>query len=216
MSHTRVSGRPAKSAAVSAEKPSIIFGRAWPRKLALLFGLAVQALAAASESMLLRTLGMSDASAACPLLVLDTNVVLDWLVFEDASCAPLAAAVQQGRARWIASMSMRQELEHVLTRENLKRWQPDSALVLRSWDRWAHAAETSPILPNPGLICTDPDDQKFIDLAMHARADALISRDRALLRLARRARHFGIQVVTATAWAQRPALLESSPWAART
>ena len=160
--------------------------------------------------MLLRTLGMAGGTAACPLLVLDTNVVLDWLVFEDAACAPLAAAVQEGRVRWIASMSMRQELEHVLTRENLKRWQPDSALVLRTWDRWAHTAETGPMLPNPGLICTDPDDQKFIDLAMHARADALISRDRALLRLARRARNFGIQVVTAAAWAQCPTAPENS------
>ena len=171
-------------------------------------GLVIQPLAAFSKSMHLPTMGIDGATAACPLLVLDTNVVLDWLVFEDASSAPLAEALQQGRARWIASMPMRQELEHVLTRGTLQRWKPDSAFVLESWDRWAEVVKIGPIPPSPTLICTDPDDQKFIDLAIHARADALISRDRALLRLARRARNFGIRVLTASAWARRTALSE--------
>jgi predicted nucleic acid-binding protein len=34
--------------------------------------------------------------------------------------------------------------------------------------------------------CSDPDDQKFIELAAAARAGALVSKDRAVLKLRRR------------------------------
>jgi predicted nucleic acid-binding protein len=36
--------------------------------------------------------------------------------------------------------------------------------------------------------CRDPDDQKFLELAMAANADVLVTKDRALLELARRKR----------------------------
>ena len=142
-------------------------------------------------------------SAIRPVLVLDTNIVLDWLVFRNPVCEILVASVQTGQAHWIASRSMRDELEHVLTRKKLDDWAPDIAFVLACWDRWAHAVEIGPPSQCRTLRCADPDDQKFIDLAMHAAADALISRDRALLRLARRALSLGVHVLTAAAWAQR-------------
>ena len=34
--------------------------------------------------------------------VLDTQVVLDWLVFRDAGCAALAADFERGVLRWLA------------------------------------------------------------------------------------------------------------------
>ena len=48
-------------------------------------------------------------------------------------------------------------------------------------------------LPLTGPRCTDPDDQKFLDLALHAHAKWLVSRDKALLRLARKARPLGLE-----------------------
>jgi len=38
-------------------------------------------------------------------------------------------------------------------------------------------------------LCRDPDDQKFLEAALAARAEFLLTRDRALLELARRAGH---------------------------
>ena len=128
-----------------------------------------------------------------PLVVLDTNVVLDWLIFAEPTVAALAQAVAGGRLRWIATAAMRDELAHVLERGLAAARQTDLAAVLDAWDR--HAA----ILPEPsvqGPRCTDADDQKFIDLAVGAGARWLVSRDRAVLKVARRAALAGVAVVT--------------------
>ncbi|MFT7776961.1 putative toxin-antitoxin system toxin component, PIN family [Roseateles sp.] len=50
------------------------------------------------------------------------------------------------------------------------------------------------------LVCRDPDDQKFIDLALAARARWLISRDKAVLALAKRARLRGLAILTPERW----------------
>jgi predicted nucleic acid-binding protein len=44
------------------------------------------------------------------------------------------------------------------------------------------------------LACTDPDDQKFLDAAFSAAADLLLTRDKALLKLARRAEAAGLLI----------------------
>ena len=47
-------------------------------------------------------------------LVLDTNIVLDLLVFADPATAPLPGLMASGRLRWIATAGMRAELARVL------------------------------------------------------------------------------------------------------
>ena len=135
-----------------------------------------------------------------PIAVLDTNIVLDWLVFGDPSAAALADAVVSARLRWLACTSMRIEAERVLTREALSRWRPDATAVLSRWDATAQPVEEPP--PGPlSLRCSDPDDQVFLDLAIAHRAAWLFTRDRALLRLARRAQSFGVTIRPARGWA---------------
>jgi uncharacterized protein len=132
-----------------------------------------------------------------PSAVLDTNVVLDWLVFHDPAARPLAVAVESGALRWLACARMRDELADVLARPHLQRWQPDAAAVLAAFDRHAspHAAP-----PPSHLPCSDAADQVFIDLALAAGCRWLLTKDRALLALARRARPRGLQVLTPAAW----------------
>ena len=57
----------------------------------------------------------SDLPINAPSLVLDTNVVLDLLVFGNAGVDPVFAAVRAGSVRWVATPDMRAELLHVLT-----------------------------------------------------------------------------------------------------
>jgi predicted nucleic acid-binding protein len=138
---------------------------------------------------------MHSSSPAPSLVVLDTNVVLDWLLFADARCRGLAEAIISGRVRWIASPPMRAELEHVLARGIRSARAGDPGRTLEGWARWSVAVEPCD-RPSPrALRCTDADDQKFIDLALHTGAATLVSRDRAVLKLARRAAPLGLAIV---------------------
>jgi len=121
-------------------------------------------------------------------LVLDTNVWLDWLVFDDPTMAPIRAAVAAGRAEVFIDDTCAAELARVLGRKLGRR-------TLNSAAQAAALAEVSRVarpitasshdaveLPK----CRDSDDQKFLEAAAAAHADVLITKDAALLELARR------------------------------
>jgi predicted nucleic acid-binding protein len=123
-------------------------------------------------------------------LVLDTHVWLDWLAFEDPSVAALKAAVAAERAEVYMDGACEAELERVLAYPIAKRVAErevqaarlaEARRVARPPERELSGAERAS-LPR----CGDPDDQKFLELALAARADVLLTRDRALLELARR------------------------------
>lgn len=136
------------------------------------------------------------------IAVLDTNVVLDWLLFGNPQCAALQQALTSAALRWVATAEMRDELTHVLGRGHLDRWQPDLALL---GSQWANYCVEVPVPPPASfatrLRCTDTDDQKFIDLALACGARWLLSRDRAVLKLARKAQARGLTIQTPGAWA---------------
>jgi predicted nucleic acid-binding protein len=137
--------------------------------------------------------------------VLDTNVVLDWLLFGDPSAAPIAAAIESQRVRWIATAAMREELAEVLRRGLAASRGVDPRAVLVAWDEHAHLLAEPPGQPGAsGLRCTDPDDQKFLDLAHAEGARWLLSRDRAVLRLARHAAALGIGISVPERWSLPP------------
>ena len=119
-------------------------------------------------------------------LVLDTNIVLDLFVFQDPRAADLRAAIASGQAQWFASAPMREELACVLSYEQMGAWLERGAIsaaqVLRTFDE--HATLVAPP-PGAGIKCRDPDDQKFVDLAV-AHGALLLSKDRELLALRRK------------------------------
>lgn len=143
----------------------------------------------------------STALPAPPSLVLDTNVVLDWLVFRHTACAGLTEHFAAGRLRWIVSANLRGELEHVLDRGVAQSYVPDPTLIWSTWDRLACTVQPPELLGQATRICcTDPDDQKFIDLALGHGARWLLSRDRAVLKLAHRTRPLGLDILTPETW----------------
>jgi uncharacterized protein len=133
-------------------------------------------------------------------VVLDTHVVLDWLVFLNPISMQIGAAIEAGTLRWLVSEPLRDELAHVLGRGVCQRWGPDEQRLWSTWERWSfcmpHPAQTPAIWPR----CTDSDDQKFIDLAL-THAHCLLSRDRAVLKVGHRAAKLGLTVTTPERWA---------------
>lgn len=140
------------------------------------------------------------APSALPL-VLDTNVVLDWLVFRDPSSRPVEAAIRSGQVRWCVTAAMRLETERVLTYKHFAPHVVDRVTVFSAWETFSETIDPSPSPAPHSLRCTDPDDQKFIDLVLHLGAGTLLSRDRAVLKLARRARALGLTIATPETWA---------------
>jgi len=118
-------------------------------------------------------------------VVLDTNVWLDWLVFNDAGLAPLQALVSAGKAKIIIDADCVAELVRVLNYP-LQKWTLDAAAQAACIQRFRSIARSVITTPPAGLpACRDPDDQKFLALAADANAWCLITKDRALLKLAK-------------------------------
>jgi putative PIN family toxin of toxin-antitoxin system len=161
--------RATKSEAQSAEKPASIF---------------------AKPNRCKEAGGMTHS----PSVVLDTNATLDWLVFRDKTTSVLGTAIETRQLIWLATPVMRQEFDEVLSRAALARWRSRDRAATAAWQNLAQMPEIE-ALPGP-LRCRDPDDQVFIDVALHCRCAWLITRDRALLALAVGARAWGLTIAT--------------------
>jgi len=116
--------------------------------------------------------------------VLDTNVWLDWLVFAEPAVAPIARSVQSGALAVLGSDETRAEWLDVIARPIFGLDEDSRAAAAASWDRWVHRCARAPAC---ALACRDRDDQKFVDLAVAERATWLVTRDKAVLALARHA-----------------------------
>lgn len=137
---------------------------------------------------------LPDAGAGRRALVIDTNVVLDLLVFSDPRTDALRAQLAAHRWRWIATQAIRDELACVLGYAHLQpriasRGQTAEGL-LAQWDAGAALVPEAPRAP---YVCKDADDQKFIDLAA-AHGALLLSKDKAVLKLRRRLQRVGADV----------------------
>lgn len=145
----------------------------------------------------------TETTAATPWVVLDTNATLDWLVFRDRGMDAISAAIETGALRWIATPRMREELLRTLGYTSLSRWNPNCERTLTVFDGLSQLKEEPTPTRHGPLVCSDPDDQVFIDLALAHRAPWLISHDRALHKLARAAAKHGTTVLRPRDW--RPA-----------
>lgn len=125
-------------------------------------------------------------------LVLDTNVWLDWLVFDEPAIAPLREAHDARRIEIVMDVACEAELVRVLAYD-LGRHSIDAQAQAVCIARCRGIVKGVPAGSAQGLPqCRDPDDQKFLALAYAARADFLVTKDQALLELARRVAQFRI------------------------
>lgn len=125
-------------------------------------------------------------------VVLDTHVWLDWLVFCDPCVDSIREAQAAGRIEIVIDEACEAELVRVLDYDLGKfSLEPDEQTHCiarcRSVSKRVQAAAAG-VLPR----CRDRDDQKFLELALAAHADILVSKDQALLDLARRRLPFRI------------------------
>lgn len=120
-----------------------------------------------------------------PWLVLDTNVVLDLFHFEEAASIPLRRALENRQVGCLVTLATLDELRRVLAYPAFALDPLRQQAVLTRYAALSNRVD--PVQGASGLPrCSDPDDQKFLELAAARHAQGLISKDRALLKLRRR------------------------------
>ena len=138
-------------------------------------------------------------------LVLDTNVLLDLFVFRDPRWAGLLDALANGAIHCVTRADCRAEWLHVLHYPHLPLDDEKRAAAIAECDRLIQLSDDTAapaVLP----VCSDRDDQKFLELARDVHAAVLVTKDKALLKLARRTVKAGMfRILTPQAWLQEQA-----------
>ncbi len=125
-------------------------------------------------------------------MVLDTNIVLDLFVFDDPHTHTLKLSLLDGTMQWLATQPMRDELERVLAYPKIvRRMQMGLVCAADVLQRFDALASLQALAPKASVTCRDPDDQKFIDLAVAHRV-RIFSKDQAVLCMAKRLLTLGV------------------------
>lgn len=133
-------------------------------------------------------------------IVIDTNVCLDLFVFHDPRWSLLLAGLEAGTLEAVARADCRDEYLAVLRYPHLPLDDDSRAVATSRFDALIKVvAPDSKAIRLP--VCTDRDDQKFLEIARDAGAEVLVTKDKALLKLARRAAREGLfRILTPEAW----------------
>lgn len=137
---------------------------------------------------------------ASTTIILDTNVCLDLFVFHDPRWTRLLAALEEGTVRAVTRADCRDEYRIVLHYAHLPLDDKTRPLAAARFD--ALITVIDPPVSGVRLpVCTDRDDQKFLELARDAAVDTLITKDKALLKLARKTEKAGMfKIMLPEAW----------------
>ncbi len=134
-------------------------------------------------------------------VVIDTNVALDLWVFKDTRTEDLKNALDKKTLNWIATAAMREELKRVLDYPHIKlrvlKMQKSLGDLMANFDA---LVDIKAGVPKCKFTCKDPDDQKFIDLAVFYSSE-LISKDKCVLTMKNRLQRLG--VVVHSQWPQK-------------
>jgi|SRR5450830_346657 len=118
-------------------------------------------------------------------VVIDTNVCLDLFVFNDPRWAKLVAGIESGEIEAVTRSDCRDEYNIVLHYKHLPLDDDSRPLAAARFDQMIKVVAP----PDNGVklpVCSDKADQKFLEIARDAGAEVLITKDKALLKLARR------------------------------
>jgi putative PIN family toxin of toxin-antitoxin system len=128
-----------------------------------------------------------------PRLVLDTNVILDLLVFKDPTAEPIRHLLDARLVDAVRSEASMRELIDVIQRPTFKLSQEEQEIILQAWESSARLLENAAIEQAP-FACRDLDDQVFLDMAYSIRPALLLSKDLQVLELRAIAKPHGVEI----------------------
>jgi putative PIN family toxin of toxin-antitoxin system len=144
-------------------------------------------------------------------LVLDSNVWLDWLHFNDPRLQALKQAREDNAVEIVIDQPCRDELVRVLGYDRFRLDVATQSAMLDEAERLSTMLTGLTYLPAEQLPpCSDPDDIKFLALAQASRADWLVTKDNALLRPRRGRRGTaGFRIGTPEQWSLSDPAIDS-------
>jgi putative PIN family toxin of toxin-antitoxin system len=128
-----------------------------------------------------------------PRLVLDTNIILDLLVFKDPSAEPIRLLLDAKLVDAVRTSASMAELMDVIGRPTFKLSREDQETIVQAWESGTRLLENEAIEPAP-FTCRDLDDQVFLDMAYSIRPALLLSKDLRVLELQTIAKRHGIEI----------------------
>lgn len=144
-------------------------------------------------------------------IVIDTNVCLDLFVFRDPRWTALLDALQTGAVEAVTRVDCRTEWLKVLEYSHLPLDSDSRPKAIAEFDALISCVDPDRSSPRAEVrlpICSDPDDQKFLELARDADALLLVTKDKALLKLARKTSRAGLfHILPPDKWATCPELV---------
>ncbi len=126
-------------------------------------------------------------------MVLDTNVILDLLVFKDPSAEPIRHLLDAKLVDAVRSEASMLELIDVIQRPTFKLNQKEQAIILQAWESVTRLLANAAIESAP-FTCRDLDDQVFINMAYSLRPALLLSKDLLVLELGASAKPHGVEI----------------------
>ena len=124
-------------------------------------------------------------------IILDTNVCLDLFVFCDPRWSQIKAGLKDKSLQAVTRADCREEWLAVLHYPHLPIDDETRGAIVTTFDEFI-ALETCPEKNSRLPICTDKDDQKFLEIARDADARVLVTKDKALLKLARKTQQLNL------------------------
>jgi putative PIN family toxin of toxin-antitoxin system len=163
---------------------------------------------------------MTHIDHSVPRIVLDTNVCLDLFVFGDSLSSHVLAALRSGAVQAVTRQDCREEWHRVLHYPQLPIDDRLRPAFRDAFDAWIQLLppEASMVSGDDARLprCADPDDQKFLELALASGASWLLSKDKELLKLDRRTRGAGLLAIRLPQlWSIADARSQVSPAATR-
>ena len=128
-------------------------------------------------------------------LVLDTNVILDLLVFQDPAAEVIQTVLDAKLVDAVRTEASMLELMDVIQRPNFKLSKEQQQIILKQWESSSRLLENSAIEPAP-FTCRDLDDQVFINMAYSIRPALVLSKDLRVLELGAIAQRHGVEITS--------------------
>ena len=114
-------------------------------------------------------------------IVLDTNIWLDWLYFNDIKAKPLKTLHEKNIFEILIDEACMRELLTVLAYDRFLGLEADQTIIEKEVRKLCTLVETQ-TTEAPSFWCHDPDDVKFLDLSDQHNVSHLITKDLHLLK----------------------------------